>query len=143
MKRIILIVTFALLIAPFAATAQMESAVEKCQEYIQEPYISDGQYYTALLCEEDIAEFYVTFFGKTIYRLVGYCGTDEGNLAFSVYDQERNLLFTNRDFENTPYWDFKFDNTMDCIIEAEIDSKEMSSGMAVMLIGFKQQGDIK
>lgn len=80
----------------------------------------------------------MTFYGGTIYRLVGYCGTEAGNLAFSVYDQDRNLLFTNRDFENTPSWDFKFENSMDCIIEAEIDSKDITSGIAVMLIGFKQ-----
>ena len=75
--------------------------------------------------------------------MVGYCGAESGNLAFSVYDQERNLLFTNRDFENTAFWDFKFENTLDCIIEAELDSKDMTSGLAVMLIGFRQQNDSK
>ncbi len=123
---------------PNASVAQMEPTVKMCQDRMGDSYVSDGQYYTVLLNKDDIAEFYVTFYSGTIYRLVGYCGTEVGNLAFSVYDQDRNLLFTNRDFENTPSWDFKFENSMDCIIEAEIDSKEMTSGIAVMLIGFKQ-----
>ncbi len=128
----------AMLMLNVSGIKAQDSPMQLCMKHISEPYVSDGQYYTVLLTNEDIAEFYVTFYGGTVYRLVGYCGTEAGNLAFSVYDQERNLLFTNRDFENTPSWDFKFDNTIDCIIEAEIDSKEMTSGLAVMLIGFKQ-----
>ena len=123
---------------PNVSFAQVESTIKRCQSYMDDSYVSDGQYYTVLLNKDDIAEFYVTFYGGTIYRLVGYCGTEAGNLAFSVYDQDRNLLFTNRDFENTPSWNFKFENSMDCIIEAEIDSKDLTSGIAVMLIGFKQ-----
>lgn len=123
---------------PNVSFAQVESTIKMCQSYMDDSYVSDGQYYTVLLNKDDIAEFYVTFYGGTIYRLVGYCGTEAGNLAFSVYDQDRNLLFTNRDFENTPSWNFKFENSMDCIIEAEIDSKDLTSGIAVMLIGFKQ-----
>ena len=132
-----LLVLLALAI-PNVSVAQVESTIKMCQSNMDDSYVSDGQYYTVLLNKDDIAEFYVTFYGGTIYRLVGYCGTEAGNLAFSVYDQDRNLLFTNRDFENTPSWDFKFENSMDCIIEAEIDSKDITSGIAVMLIGFKQ-----
>lgn len=123
---------------PNVSVAQVESIIKMCKSNMDDSYVSDGQYYTVLLNKDDIAEFYVTFYEGTIYRLVGYCGTEAGNLAFSVYDQDRNLLFTNRDFENTPSWDFKFENSMDCIIEAEIDSKDVTSGIAVMLIGFKQ-----
>ena len=123
---------------PNVSVAQVESTIKMCQSNMDDSYVSDGQYYTVLLNKDDIAEFYVTFYGGTIYRLVGYCGTEAGNLAFSVYDQDRNLLFNNRDLENTPSWDFKFENSMDCIIEAEIDSKDITSGIAVMLIGFKQ-----
>ena len=136
--RYLMILAVLAIATPKMLTAQVESSIKMCQTHMDESYVSDGQYYTVLLNKEDIAEFYVTFYGGTIYRLVGYCGTDAGNLAFSVYDQDRNLLFTNRDFENTPYWDFKFENSMDCIIEAEIDAKDMDSGIAVMLIGFKQ-----
>lgn len=136
-RYMMLLVALAVAI-PNVSVAQVESSMKKCQSHMDRSFVSDGQYYTVLLNKDDIAEFYVTFYGGTIYRLAGYCGTEAGNLAFSVYDQDRNLLFTNRDFENTPCWDFKFENTMDCIIEAEIDSKDVASGITVMLIGFKQ-----
>lgn len=120
------------------AQAQLDSTLRLCQSHMDLPFISDGQSYTALLNGDEVAEFYATFYGESTYRIVAYSGTTEGNIIFSVYDQERNLLFTNDDYENTPYWDFKFDYTMDCIIEAKLDAKYLKSGIAVMLIGFEQ-----
>ncbi len=119
--------------------AQIEVTTGLCTKYIVSPYISDGQQYKALLNGEEIAEFHATFYGGTTYRIVGATGQSEGNLIFSLYDKERNLLFTNRDYENSPYWDFKFTSTIDCIIEAGLDSgNSTASGFAIMLIGFKQ-----
>lgn len=133
--------TFILILLAFTykgATAQVDSTFRLCQSHINLPFISDGQSYTALLNGDEIAEFYATFYGGSTYRIVGCSGTTEGNLVFSVYDQERNLLFSNNDFQNVPYWDFEFDYTMDCIIEAKLDAKNLSSGIAVLLIGFQQ-----
>ena len=118
--------------------AQLNVTVDLCQLHMDLPFISDGQSYTALLNGDEIAEFYATFYGESVYRIVGNSGSSEGNLIFSVYDQERNLLFTNRDYDNISYWDFKFDNTMNCIIEAQLDMKNSTSGIAVLLIGFQQ-----
>jgi hypothetical protein len=117
---------------------QLDSTMRLCQSHMNLPFISDGQSYTALLNGDEVAEFYATFYGGSIYRLVAYTGNSEGNIIFSVYDQERNLLFTNNDYENTAYWDFEFDYSMDCIIEAKLDSKNLTSGIAVLLIGFQQ-----
>ncbi len=117
---------------------QIDSTLRLCQSHMNLPFISDGQSYTALLNGDEVAEFYATFYGGSIYRLVAYTGNSEGNIIFSVYDQERNLLFTNNDYENTSNWDFEFDYTMDCIIEAKLDSKNLNSGIAVLLIGFQQ-----
>ena len=119
--------------------AQIEITTGLCTKYLVSPYISDGQQYKALLNGEEIAEFHATFYGGTTYRIVGATGQSEGNLVFSLYDKERNLLFTNRDYENSPYWDFKFTSTIDCLIEANLDSgKSSASGFVILLIGFKQ-----
>jgi len=118
--------------------AQLDSTMRLCQSHMNLPYISDGQSYTALLNGDEVAEFYTTFYGESTYRIVAYSGTTEGNIIFSVFDQERNLLFTNNDYENIPYWNLQFDYTMDCIIEARLDSKNTTSGIAVLLIGFQQ-----
>lgn len=139
MKKIALLITIALVfVFSDKANAQLDSTLSLCQSHMNLPFISDGQSYTALMSGDESAEFYATFYGENTYRIVGYSGTNEGNLIFSVYDQERNLLFTNRDYQNTPYWDFEFDNTLDCIIEAKLDAKNLTSGIAVLLIGFQQ-----
>ena len=118
--------------------AQAEVTTALCTKYIVSPFISDGQQYKALLNGEEIAEFHATFYGGATYRIASCTGASEGSIIFSVYDSQRNLLFTSRDYENTPYWDFKFTETVNCIIEAELDKKEKTSGFAIMLIGFKE-----
>ncbi len=132
---------FALCLAAFVTgtmNAQVDSTIRLCEKHLKLPFISDGQSYTAFLSGDEVAEFNATFYGDNTYRMVTASGTSEGNVEFSVYDKQRNLLFTNSDYQNTPYWDFEFASSMDCIIEAKLDSKVLSSGFVVLLIGFKQ-----
>ncbi len=118
--------------------SQVDSTIRLCEAYLKMPYISDGQTYTAFLNGDEVAEFHATFYGENTYRIVAYSGTTEGNVEYSVYDKDRNLLFTNYDYQNTPYWDFEFENSLDCIIEAKLDNKGAASGFVVLLIGFRQ-----
>lgn len=100
-------------------------------------YISDGQTYRALLVDDQIAEFSSVFFGETEYRISAASNSQKG-IVFNVLDQNRNVLFTNADYQNAEYWDFKVENTVNCIIEAQLDQTVQNSGCAVLLIGFKQ-----
>ena len=79
--------------------AQSDVTLSLCSKYITPPYISDGQVYKALITGDEIAEFHITFYGGTIYRIAAASGQTEGNLIFSLYDKERHLLFTNRDYK--------------------------------------------
>lgn len=118
--------------------AQCDTIADRCLKNLP-PYISDGQNYRALLIEEEVAEFHGTFFGGSTYRMAACSGLQDGNLIFSIYDKERNLLYTNEKYKDAPYWDFKFMSTQDCIIEARLNkTKNLKSGCAVLLIGFKQ-----
>ena len=137
MKKILLILLISFLTNNFSYS-QLDTIMELCTKHMVTPYISDGQQYKALLNNDEIAEFHSTFYGGSTYRIVGYSGTSEGNLIFSLYDSDRNLLFSNKDYENAPYWDFEFNSTVDCIIEAKLNSKNLISGFAIMLIGFQQ-----
>ncbi len=112
-----------------------------CAKHLENEFISDGQQYRALLMNADeTAEFHSTLYGGTVYRIAACTGLTDGNLVFSVYDTERNLIFTNSEYKNAPYWDFKVKSTLECVIEAKIDANSgKSSGRAVILIGFKQQ----
>lgn len=132
----------ALLIAGFAyagnANAQCDSIAKICAKNVTANYISDGQSYRALLNGDQVAEFRATFYGGSTYRIAGCSGFTEGNLIFEIYDEDHNQLFTSSDYKNAPYWDFAFGSTVDCTIEAKLNTVNVQSGCATMVIGFKQ-----
>ena len=123
------------------AKAQCDTIASICAKHIISSFVSDGQQYRSLLLNsEEYAEFHTTFFGETTYRLAACSGTSDRNLIFSIYDQDRHLLFTNKNQQNAPYWDFKVKTSLEVIIEAQLDkNKNPGSGCAVILIGFKQK----
>jgi len=127
-----------LLFIQVLAFSQADKTLSLCDKHLLPPFVSDGQEYRALLNGDEIAEFNVTLYGGSAYRIIACSGKVEGNLVFSIYDKERNLLFTNKDYRNSPYWDFKIKNTVNLIIEAELNQAEGTSGFAFIQIGFKQ-----
>ena len=70
-------------------------------------FISDGQVYRTFLDEDQVSEFEVTLYGGSTYRIAASAGIAENFLIFEIYDTSRNLLFSNKDYNNAPYWDFK------------------------------------
>ncbi|HRH11682.1 MAG TPA: hypothetical protein PLU73_09215 [Bacteroidia bacterium] len=139
-----LVIAFSLVIAGACinkVNAQCDTIANICYKHITSQFISDGQLYRALLLNsEETAEFHSTFFGETTYRIAACSGTGDGNLVFNIYDQERNLLFTNKKQKNAPYWDFKVKSTLEVVIEGQLDAnRNPGSGCAVILIGFKQK----
>jgi hypothetical protein len=120
------------------AIAQCDTIASLCEKNITTAYIPDGQFYRALLRNDEVAEFNLTLFGGTTYRVAACSGISDGNLIFSVYDKDHNLLYTNKDFNNDPYWDLVVANTLDVTINAELDPSKANSGCAVLLIGFKK-----
>jgi hypothetical protein len=141
MKKFILALSFFAIVTFGQLKAQCDSIANICAKHIIATFVSDGQQYRALLLNsEETAEFHSTFFGETVYRIAACSGTSDGNLIFNIYDQNRNLLFTNRNQKNAPYWDFKVKSTLETVIEAQLDAtKNAGSGCAVILIGFKQK----
>jgi hypothetical protein len=133
------IIVFTLLLVSNISYSQADTLLNFCARNLTTDYISDGQQYISLLNGDEIAEFRATFYSGSVYRITGCSGLANGNLIFSVYDTERNEIFSNRDYQNAPYWDFKFTSTMECIIEAQLDPSGPQSGMAILLIGFKSK----
>lgn len=142
MKKIFLtcfLSAFFLLGTSFKSKAQCDTIASLCTKHIIASFVSDGQLYRSLLLNPDeTAEFKTTFFGETVYRIAACSGMTDGNLVFSIYDSERNLLFSNKDYKNAPYWDFKVKSTVEITLEAKLDPSSNGSGCAVLLIGFKQ-----
>lgn len=125
----------------FYSFSQCDTIANLCAKHITNNYISDGQQYRAMLLNaEETAEFHTTMFAETIYRFAACSGLKDGNLIFRVLDKDRNILFSNQNYRNAPYWDFKPKSTIDVIIEAQLDpDRNPGSGCAVLLIGFKQK----
>ncbi len=122
-----------------AAFSQCDTIAKICNKHVKLPFVSDGQSYRSLLLNDQAAEFQTTFYGGATYRIAGCSGLTDGNLVFTVFDKDRNVLFTNTAQKNAPFWDFKVSSTLDCIIEAKLNpASGSSSGCAVILIGFKQ-----
>ena len=72
-----------------------------------------------------------------MYRFAACSGLSQSNLIFTIYDKDRNVLFSNKPYSIAPYWDFKVTNTLDVMIEANLNLDKLSSGCAVLLVGFK------
>jgi len=137
MKRLILIASFALA-GISQALAQCDSTAHYAREFMNDNFVPDGQSYRALIFDEQIAEFETTFFGNSTYRISAFSGMEKEQLIFSLYDQDDNLLFTNEKHQNSPYWDFEIEKTLDVRLEAKLDKTKQSSGCAVLLVGFEK-----
>ncbi len=135
----IIILSFSLFV-PSLVNSQGEEEMD-CSEFIKAPFISNGQPLRAFLTGDEVAEFHTTFLNGSIYRLAACSGKNQP-IIFSVYDTNRNLLFTNDEHNKAPMWDFKIAGSVECIIEAKLDKKQATSGMALMYIGFKSLEDI-
>jgi len=118
--------------------AQVEQVDNRVRDYLDNTYISDGQIYRVMLNHEEEGEFDVTFFAGTQYRIALSSTLAQSNLIYTVYDSERNILFCNQDFDNVPYWDLIFTSTVNCKIQVKLYDKQKRSGIAVMMIGYKQ-----
>ncbi len=137
------ILFFAIVLVAFRSNAQdCEKIVKVCESYLngskgKSKFVSDGQVYTAFLDREK-AEFKTTFYGGSTYRIAASAGIEDEYVIFTVKDPGGNVLFTNKNYKNAPYWDFKVPKTIPVSIETELDLDKKVTGCAVMLIGFKQ-----
>lgn len=140
MLRTIFLIASFFMLSTFAAFSQCDTTASICGKVLSEKFISDGQQYRALLVNSEVAEFNNTFYGGSVYRIVAGSGLTAGNITFRIFDENRKLLYNSSDFGNPSYWDFKFNSTLNCTIEAQLvsnASNKMTSGCAVLLIGFK------
>jgi len=139
MRRVLILfaITLGFGLASTNVQAQCDTIATICSQNFTRDYLSDGQEYRALLVEDQTAEFHLTLYGGSTYRFGACSGLTEGNLFFRVYDDQRNEIFSNQEYDVAPYWDFKVESTLDVIVEANLNELKASSGCAVLLVGFK------
>lgn len=132
----ILLVAFGLL-SLGAFSQDCDGVMKECKRLLTADFISDGQVYTAFLDREK-AEFRTTLYGGTTYRIATSAGTKDDYAIFTIKDPEGHTLFSNRNYKNSSYWDFKVEESIPVIIETELDLDLKTSGCVVMMIGFKR-----
>ena len=143
MKNILVIIILSL-VTSISFSQECDSLVNVCYKHLQtdtknnKVFISDGQVYKAFVDVDQSAEFKITLFGGTLYRIATTAGVMDDYVIFNVYDKDRNLLFSNEDFNNKSYWDFKIDSTIDCYVEAYLDLDKKVSGCIVVLLGVQR-----
>ena len=135
-KYPILILLFAII---YSNVDAQENSVKNCDQYFTSGFVSDGQEYHAKLDENNRARFYTTFYGGSHYRIIGCTNITDYPMVIKVYDKEKNLLFNNKDYNYSPYWDFTFTSTVDCIIEFEFETETKLKDEVMLLIGFKEK----
>jgi len=117
--------------------SQVEQLQNICSLYFSPEYISDGQEYFASLKPDQKVEFRTTFYGDNTYRIVACTNLKKGDLVFTVFDTEKNLLFSNENYKYSQYWDFKFASTITCIIQVDVKNIKFTPGYVMLLIGYK------
>lgn len=137
LKRLLIFLSF-IIFLPSISNAQIEQLENICSLYFPPEYITDGQEYFAPLKPDQKIEFRTTFFGDNTYRIVGCTNLRKGKLVFSVFDTDKNLLFTNESFDYSPFWDLKFTSTVTCIIQVDVKNTKFTPGYVMLLIGYKQ-----
>ena len=126
-----------------AYSQDCERIVENCEKLLEEDtngseFISDGQVYTAFLDRNQEAVFKTTFFGGSTYRIAASAGDDDNFVIFTIKDPQGQILFSNKNYKNAPYWDFKVNETLPVTIITQLDPDLKVTGCAIMLIGFKK-----
>ncbi len=135
-KYFLLLLSF--IVFKLNATAQLDSVMAECNTLLTDDFISDGQQYLSLITGDQTAEFSVVFYGGNTYRVISCGGNNNKDIIFNIYDKYRNLLFSNIDYDKTNYWNFQFESTVECFIEAKFEPGNNKSGFAVILIGLQK-----
>lgn len=117
---------------------QQTKLQQRCNKHMDNEFVTNGQEHIAPFKNEGRIEFRTTFFGHSTYRLSVCTNATKGHLMMKVYDTDKNLLFCNRDYDYSPYWDFSFTSTVTCIVQLELVGTPPPSGtLAMLAIGFK------
>jgi hypothetical protein len=102
----------------------------ECAKTNSDPsYLSDARDYRAMLSGNQTAQFSSVFYAGNTYRIAA-CTDIGAPLSFTVKDHVGNVLFTNKEHENAPFWDLEFPATINCEIFIQLppETQELVGG---------------
>ncbi|PWD98681.1 hypothetical protein [Marinilabilia rubra] len=136
---ILFLTLISLAYTPKTNSQQTKEIEAGCIQQIRNGFIPNSQPMKALLTGSEVAEFRTTLFEGNTYR-IATCSPTNKKIWFSVYDTNKNLLFSSSQQQYSASWDFQMEGNMECIIEAGLMPDGEDSGLALVLIGFKTSG---
>ncbi|HOU95252.1 MAG TPA: hypothetical protein PLN06_01320 [Bacteroidales bacterium] len=144
MKTIRIISAMALLLFALSVPSQSQCKAFAKKEGIPElaPYIHDGNYHAAILVEGEEAELYKTFYSDMEYRLVVIGESKLPAVEFKVMDENKNILYSNKDHNYAKTWDFKLEASKQLKLVLKVSTFNKAgdipaSGCVAIMFGFK------
>jgi hypothetical protein len=140
--RIIPIIALLALIASLNANGQCKAFAKTLCLPELGTYTHDGNYHSAVLVEGEEAELYKTFYSDMEYR-VAICGEDKlPSIEFTIFDSNKNVLYSNKDASFSKIWDFKLQSSQQLRITIKVLSFDKpadtpASGCVSIMFGFK------
>ncbi|MCK4663794.1 MAG: hypothetical protein KAT68_13060 [Bacteroidales bacterium] len=120
----------------------------QCRNYIPAncnnnlfPFIHDGINNSKVLNSGQKFEVFKVFYKKQDYRIVICSDNNLPPLEFELLDMERNILFSNKEYNLSQLWDFSLDDSMQLIISVKVpDIKNTEqynkTGCVALIVGF-------
>jgi hypothetical protein len=140
--RIFSVLTLLLALATYNVNAQCKAFAKK--ECLPElaPYTHDGNYHAAVLVEGEEAELYKTFYAGMEYRVAVVGEGKLPTVEFKILDDQKNVLYSNKDHNNAKTWDFKLESSQQLklvvrVIPFNKPGDIPASGCVSIMFGFK------
>jgi hypothetical protein len=140
--RIIPVLTLFLAIATLNVEGQCKAfAKNECLPKLS-PYTHDGNYHAAVLVEGEEAELYKTFYSDMEYRVAIIGESKLPNVEFKILDEDKNVIYSNKDNNYAKTWDFKLENSKQLKLIVKVTSFNKpgdvpASGCVAIMFGFK------
>ncbi|MCQ2960443.1 MAG: hypothetical protein MJ198_09710 [Bacteroidales bacterium] len=132
MKKIGLAISMFLMLCCVEAFSQ-----ESCASLLTEEYVSNGQYYTTNIEFSETKECDMTFLEGNEYRII-VCPRLSIKINMQLIDSKGNILFDNKKYDYTNYWNFQVKKTITCKAKLTLVENNIESDEIILLIGFKK-----
>ncbi len=140
--RIISALTLFIAIATLNVEGQCKAfAKNECLPKLS-PYTHDGNYHAAVLVEGEEAELYKTFYSDMEYRVAIIGESKLPNVEFKILDEDKNVIYSNKDNNYAKTWDFKLENSKQLKLIVKVSSFNKpgdvpANGCVAIMFGFK------
>ncbi len=132
MKKIPFILGFILLMLSITHVAQAQ-----CATLLTEDYISDGQYYSTKINNDEVKDCQITLIDGNEYRLIA-CSEKGQKIRMEIFDKEGHVLFDNKNHNYVKYWNFRMNSSVICTIKLSLADNTAKPDEIVLLVGFKK-----